>query len=182
MSTGLQWHPDSVAWKEKVRFFWVLYPKSSLFCMCTLSGSIDCPDSHPFACGIGTKCTNSPYKPRDSVDPDCDGGVTDLYRDTAGLTNSSFRLNEGIRVASQIWNCTWLQCICTTYTVGGQPTSEENNLLFRPKYCWSPFTAPAARMRACPATGSLTRSARAALRTAPPRAPSPAMAEQSALR
>ena len=51
-----------------------------------LSGSIECPASHPFACGGGEKCTNSPYKPRDSADPDCDGGVTDLYRDTAGLT------------------------------------------------------------------------------------------------
>ena len=53
----------------------------------SLSGSIDCPASHPFACGGGAKCTNSPYKPRDSADPDCDGGVTDLYREGHSRTN-----------------------------------------------------------------------------------------------
>ena len=48
--------------------------------MLAFSGSIYCPDSHPYACGGGTKCTNSLIKPHDGSDPDCDGGVVDLYR------------------------------------------------------------------------------------------------------
>ena len=52
----------------------------TIFFIITLAGSIDCPTTHPYACGGGTKCTNSLYKPQSGSDPDCDGGVVDLYR------------------------------------------------------------------------------------------------------
>ena len=42
--------------------------------------TISCPSSNPYACGGGTKCTSSFFKPQDNSDPDCDGGAVDLYR------------------------------------------------------------------------------------------------------
>ena len=100
---------------KSVTFLGCLFQSVCLFCMRpALSGSIDCPDSHPFACGGGTKCTNSPYKPRNSTDPNCDGGVTDLYRDTAELTKcirtlittSGFRGRKPIiRGSTKFQNC-----------------------------------------------------------------------------
>ena len=65
------------------------YTDHLLHIVITLAGSIDCPTTHPYACGGGAKCTNSLYKPQSGSDPDCDGGVVDLYR----VVEHDFELN-----------------------------------------------------------------------------------------
>ena len=36
-----------------------------------------CPNTHPYPCAKGAKCSASPFKPLSGPDPDCDGGRLD---------------------------------------------------------------------------------------------------------